>query len=541
MSGSRTWQALAACLLIALVYWAYWTLFPAMTAGSVGNDVLFLADGARRLAAGQIPHVDFSLPTGLLPYLNYLWAGQAFPYFPAYMGAHLIGFLWLVPLLTLAMAQMPHRWMALALAVLVAIAALLPFNITRNEPYGIAFFASYNRLGTALSMVWLAWLFRAGRQPTWLNAIIIAYALTLAFFVKIVLTGVILAPLAVLAVSNRSWRWPAFAGLALSGLCLLGLNLSGDWVGAYLADIRSMSRVNVGAAPYFLVSFLFKTLLLQMLVAALILWLLAERWREDGWKQVGPPLAMLAAVAALSFSESQATGGLEFSAALGLLFAPGLIGKPAKLPRACLLTAAISLTAGPLLIGAFENMTALLVKRQGQTIAVSWVSRYLPHTTVPEPMLRKATATATLWERGGETLAALEAAGPDVINRSAPDLYLSQWAGVDRALAWIDEDERKALGAVATLANVDLFGLALDAKPAKGLKIVHDIGRTIRPLGTGEARAYLAGADTVFQPRCLIDEAPGSELMSGWFTQVLEDDFSGQVLTPCWTMYRRKR
>lgn len=480
-----------------------------MTVGNVGNDALFLADGARRLAAGQMPHVDFSLPTGMLPYLNYLWAERAFPYFSAYMGAHFIGFLWLMPLLAIAMAQMPERMMALALAGLVAIAALLPFNTTRDEAYGIALFASYNRLGTALAMVWLAWLFRAERQPAWLRAAIIAYALLLAFFLKIVLVGVILAPLAVLAISSRSWRWPALAGLALAGFAMLVLELSGGWISAYLADIRGMSRINAGSAPYFLASFLFKTLAPQVLAAILILWLLAERWREDGWRRIAQPLAMLAAVGALSFAESQATGGLEFAGALGLFFAPGLAGKPAVLPRAGVLAAAIGLIAGPLVTGAFENTMAVLLKRQGATVEVPWVLRYLPHTVVPEPMLRRALATATLWQRGGETLTALDTAGPDTINPPALDLYLTQWATVDTAIAQIGPEDRAALGAVATLANVDLFGLALDAAPAKGMKIVHDVGRTIRPLDAEQARAYLASANTVFRPTCIIDEAPG--------------------------------
>jgi hypothetical protein len=61
-----------------------------------------------------------------------------------------------VPILAAAMARMPNRTMALA--VLVSIAALLPFNVGGGNGYGIALYASYNRLGTALTLAVLALL-----------------------------------------------------------------------------------------------------------------------------------------------------------------------------------------------------------------------------------------------------------------------------------------------------------------------------------------------------------------------------------------------
>jgi hypothetical protein len=539
-------EALAICIAIALAFWGYWTLFPDLTAGAVGNDALFLADGARRLAAGQVPHVDFSSPTGVLPYLTFFWAERAFPQFSAYIGAHLIGFLLLAPILAAAMTRMPNRAMALALAMLVSIAALLPFNVGGGDGYGIALYASYNRLGTALTLAYLAWLFRADSRPGWRGGVLVAYALLLAFFLKIVLVGVILAPMAVLALLNRHWRLPALIGLALTSAVLLTVELSGGWVSAYIADIRAMSAINARKAPYFLASFLFKTFVMQVLTGTLMLWLLIERWQAAGHGKplvalvaIAQPLAMLAAVGALSFAESQATGGLEFAGALGLLFAPGLLGTPAQLRRVSIMAAAAGLIAGPLVVGAFQNSMAVLLKRQGATVAVDRASRYLPHMVVPEPMLRKALADAALWEHGGEIRDMLEAAGADTVNRSAPDLYLLQWATVDTAIVQLTEQERAKLGAVATLGNVDLFGLALGAEPVRGIKIVHDIGRTILPLDAAQARRYLAGADTVFRPTCIIGEAPGFERMSGWFVDVLRAEFSERRLTPCWTMHRR--
>jgi len=293
----------------------------------------------------------------------------------------------------------------------------------------------------------------------------------------------------------------------------------------------------------FFASFIFRTFVLQIFVVTLILWLLYVRWQgspaRDRFANIAQPLAMLAAVGALTFAESQSTGGLEFAGALGLLFAPGLIGRSLKRPRLAILAATAGLIAGPLVIGGFENTVALLLDRQGKPVPAAWVSRYLPQTLVPEPMLRKAAAIASLWERDDSTRTVLQDAGTDIVDRSALDLYLAQWLTVDHAIEEISTDELGDLGAVATLANVDLFGLALGAEPTKGIKVVHDVGRTIQPLDAEQASAYIAAAETVFEPTCLIDEAPGSEPMAAWFADVLQTEFSARVLTPCWTMHRR--
>lgn len=541
--------ATAICCAISLAFWGYCSLLPSFTIGNVGNDTLFLADGARRLAWGQVPHLDFSIPTGILPYVTYLLAEQAFPQFSAYLGSHLLGFVLLLPILIPAMAQMPRRSMALALAIVVGIAALLPFNIGGSDEggYGVALYASYNRLGAAFSLAYLAWLFRAGTRPAWQDGLLVAYALLVAMSLKIVLIVVVIAPLLVLAVLNKNWRSRALIGAGVTAVTLLALQVSTGWVGYYVADIRAMSAVNASRAVYFFFSFIFKTLAMQVLAGALLLWVLFDKLQglgglplQERAKSLAQPLAMIAAVGALIFSESQATGGLEFTAALGLLFAPGLVSSSARWQKTSLITLLIALIAGPLLIGAFEKSTAILLRREGPAVEASWVSRFLPHTVVPEVMLRRASATANLWQAGGASGAQLEAAAPDIVDRSAPDLYLTQWATVDLAIAALDANARSQLGVVITLSNVDFFGLALEAEPAKGTKIVHDVGRTIRPLSTEEARVYLSSADTVFAPTCAINEAPGNEPMSLWFTHILKAEFVSEFLTPCWTVYRRQ-
>ncbi|MDR4305533.1 hypothetical protein IHQ68_02705 [Chelatococcus sambhunathii] len=552
IAGSRMSEAVLLVILTVALYAAVWTIWPTLTAGSGGNDALFLADGARRIALGQLPHRDFSLPTGVEPYLGYLAGGWLLPAAPAYIGAHLVGFLLIAPLVIAAGATFERRIELWIFLLVVALAALFPFNTTQPNFYGISFIASYNRLASAFSIAALAWIFRSSETGgACVKGVLLAYALLFAFFLKIVLVGVALAPALVLALCNPVWRRAVLIGAGLSIGALAGVEAaSGGLVSGYIADIRAMSAINSASAPYFFASFIFRTFALQCVLAALIAWRLLDvvgEIRRSGaaltsrgaCAALSVPLAMAAAFAALVFSESQGTEGLEFSSAAGLVFAPALGGRRPGGLRMAVLVAAATLSAGALAINAFENGTAVLLKRKGPAAPVVWVERFLPHTAVPAAMLGRAEATAAIWTQGAGLLKDLSGDGRDQINRSDVELYLAQWKIVDDAIRAIGTDAA-SLGPVVTLANVDLFGLALGAEPAKGVKIVHDVGRTIAPLGFDQARAYLAGARTVFAPTCAMAEAPGPELMSRWFAEALAADFTPRRLNPCWTMHVRK-
>lgn len=549
-SPGRALEALALSAAIALAYLAYWSLWPTLAAGVIGNDALFLADGARRIAAGQFPHRDFALPTGVLPYLTYALAERWLAGLPPYIGSHLVGFVLLVPLLVAAASRLRSLAASFVLVALVAMAALLPFNTLAGSPYAVSFHASYNRLGAALSLVYLAWLFRAQPPRAWRDGLVLAYAALFAGALKIVYVGVVLGPVAVLVLLDRRWRAPAFvAALAMAGV-LAVVQAATGLVTAYGADLARMASVNAGRAVYFIASFVFKTLLLLGLLGALVAAVLADALRlcrqghrAGDWKAplvvLAPPLAMLAAIGALIVAESQATSGLGLLGALGLLFAPGIVGAPPGRLRPAAAIALASVIGANLAVTDLQAAMSIWLGRTGPTSKVAFVERYLPHTVVPETLLRKGEATAALWTASAETMRALEVAGHELVDRSDADLYIAQWKTVDDALVQLGRSGAGDLGAVVTLANVDLFGLALRAKPAKGVALVHDVGRTIRPLTSGEAAAYLAGADTVFEPTCSLVEAPGAERLSPWFDRALTASFRPQVLTPCWSMHRR--
>ncbi|RXF74429.1 hypothetical protein [Hansschlegelia zhihuaiae] len=546
LEGRVVMTALA-CLGVAASYLLYWTLFPELQAGAIGNDALFLADGARRIAAGATPHADFSLPTGAEPFLGYYLAERFLPQISPFIGSQLFGFALLVPLLIAAASQLPSRLAAVALIALASAAALLPFNLLPTAFYGISFHASYNRLGTAFAIIYLAWVFRAGTRPAWVDGLLIGYALLFAFFLKIVFFGLVFAPLIVLVGLDARFRRMALIGVAAFVLVLVAVEAATGMVGAYLADIRAMSRVNGGRAPYLAASFVFRNLVELALVAAAIALLVWDRllaFRQSGGpffdraRPVAIPVALAAALGALVFAESQATGGLEATGALGLLFAPGLFRPARTAPlSAPVATAAVTLAGGVYVATVVATAGGVLLKRQGPTAAEPWTARFMPHLVVPEDLRRESEALEKLWTNGREAVSALGPNQDSILQGFRLTQYLAVWRTVDAAIARLGGE--RDLGGVMTLTNVDLFGLALGAKPVEGAKVVHDVGRTITPLTPQQASDYLADADTVFEPTCRLAEAPVTSI-APWFTSTLAAEFTVRELTPCWTMHRRK-
>ncbi|ARQ01256.1 hypothetical protein [Pseudorhodoplanes sinuspersici] len=548
-TGSRILAAFLLILFIAAVYAGVWFMFPHLTAGAGGNDALFLADGARRIAAGQLPHIDFSLPTGALPYFSYFLSEKLFPQIPAYIGSHLFGFLLLSPLLAAACAQIPNRIAGAALVAAVAIATLLPFNTNVNEMCGNAFYASYNRFGAAFTLVSLAWFFRASSTRVWLNTVIIAALLLIAIFSKFVYLGVILGPLIVYSLFDARWRKAALISIAITALILIVVQLSTGILGGYLADIRAMAAVNRGRVLYFLASFVYKSFFELLLLGGLILALLLERWtlatRATGnWfarlSIIRQPVAMAAAIGAIIVAESQSTNGHEMVGALGLLFAPGLFGKPFNTTRLVLLVTAATLIGGNLAIGAFEKGMCNLVNRLGAPQHVAWTDPFMPHLVVPEPMVETALSRVALWTESAATMRALEDKGHSYLNPADAELYLAQWKTVDDAIKILKDRGITDLGRVMTVAFADMFGVALKAPPPKGTKIVLDPIRTVSPMTDDEAKAYLSNVDTVFVPACALNKTSATEPAALWFGATLKQQFTEQPLTPCWAMYRRK-
>jgi hypothetical protein len=542
------WLVPLVVLVIAGLAIVGWTLVPAIAVGDAANDALFLADGARRMASGQWPHIDFSLPTGALPYALY-WAAQAWlPGVPAFMGMQILGFLVVSPFLILSTANMPSLWARVALTLIVAVTAILPFNVTANGLCTPDLFASYNRLGAAFSLAFLPWIFRTreGQGIAGPVAVIVA-AVLVAISIKVVYAGVVLAPLGVLFLLDRRWRIIALTALVGVVAVLGTVELTTGLVRGYVHDILSMSAVNGPFAKYFLGSFVYKHFFTIGLSIALVAWLM---WEANDRVPVGTgllfrlqslavPLAMGAAVFAVVVSESQSTGGMAMTAALSLLFAPGLLtARSQSQTRLILVTGVAVAIGGPLLVTAAQRSYCSLSARNGENIATDWSRSFLPYAVVPAEAARIAEANAQIWETADEASQQLY---DDLMEPIEHLRYLTEWKTAYDAITVLRERGLDSdLGKTTTISFVDLFGTALQTDMPKGVKVVPVIERTIAELSDAEASAYLADADTVFQPTCGVTKARPGFRLDTWFLPTLEREFSATPLTNCWTMYRRK-
>lgn len=426
--------------------------------------------------------------------------------------------------------------------------ALLPFNELPTVFYGLSFHASYNRLGSAFALVYLAWIFRAASRPSFVNGLLLGYALLFAAFLKIVFVGVVLAPFVALAVFDGGLRRAGVVAAVVVTLALAALQAVTGLPSAYLADLQAMSAVNAGRAPYLAASFVFRNFIELGLVAAALGFASARRVPVvlsgrasalDRLRPLAEPTALFAALGALVLAESQATGGLEATSALGLLFAPLLAERASRVSlRLVPVTAAFALIGGGLAVTAFENVGGILLKRKGPVEELGWASRFMPRIVVPREMREEAEALDVVSEAMHDAAREVASSQEKLVSNFTLTGYLATWRSVDLALAKLGE--ARDLGTVMTLSGVDLFGLALKAQPTPGLKVVHDVGRTIGPLTDDQARAYLALAQTVFEPTCKLVEAPKVSI-APWFSSALKAEFTARELTPCWTMHRRKQ
>lgn len=542
--------ALASCTLVAFAYGAFWLLSPTMSLGTGGNDVLFIADGARRIAAGQWPHVDFPLPVGSLPYFAYHWAERFLPQMPAYLGMHLFVFILCVPLVAAA-ARSLSAPAVLFVVTVAALAALAPFNLTPTDPAAIAFHGAYNRFAAAVAFLWLVWLFGGKPGSATDDGLIVAYTAGLLLSLKFVFLGVMIGPLVVLSLVDGHRRRTALIGLAILSVAIVALDAATGMARGYLADVRGLAAVNGGGIAYFIGSFLFRNLLPFGLLVALIalplaaLRVEARRVRSRGdvlalCRHAAEPVAALAGLLGVVVGDSQSTGGLELVPALGLLFAPSLTAEP-RTPLRLALAAAIAMAlGGALASNAFRKSVTVALHRQGPVAPVAWVDRFLGHMAIPAEMRQRGEDLAQLWTDASTDLRRLETAGRTYVPVDY-DRYLPQWKTVDDAIRVIPNAARSRLGVVTTLTMTELFGIALAAPPAAGHHLALDAGRIVARFTPTQADAYLTGTDTVFEPTCAIADGLPDKSVASWFSATLAREFVSEPLTPCWTMHRRLR
>ncbi|MEL6644302.1 MAG: hypothetical protein AAFQ79_10235 [Pseudomonadota bacterium] len=250
---SRANPGRLALFLCAVLIFA---LGPAILKGGVfltayEGDALHVSDIVMRMAAGQLPHLDFETPLGLLSFAPIaVFVGQGQSLGLSYLYAQALAGLVALPLIYWCVGtRLP--WVA---AYLLGAAALLVITSlsygVSNPPVTIAM--HYNRWGWGLlfAAALLICLPAQDRPRPRVDGWVLGLILSLLALVKATYF-VVLAPLAVIAFLMRGQR-DAIVVMLLTGLVVMGVTtvFTGPtfWV-AYVRDLLSVSSSDVRQYP----------------------------------------------------------------------------------------------------------------------------------------------------------------------------------------------------------------------------------------------------------------------------------------------------
>lgn len=543
-SHASAYGVRAACLIVgALAALTAACTLKVIPYGRAIWDFLFVLDGAYRISLGQMPHVDFSSPIGSLTLYLTLTAQNLFPGGNAFVGLHVLMWLLLLP----PMAALARRFNSSAAFFaafgLFALIVLLPMTLDSTHLSEISYFASYNRFATGLLFLAGLWFVLPKSRHDWL---LLAYVLLLLFFLKITAAAVAVGLLLAAVVLGRcSLRCAAWA-LAAFAVALLAIQAVTGLVSAYLADIAAMSGLNKGGAVYALAFAGFRNWLALAITGGLAIATLVAAPRAGNHARLRPVAVLrtffnreayavdtVLLVAAALFAESQNTGGLGLIAAAAVLFHPAAWG-PRRIAPALLLAA----ICFPLIdIAVKRSFTA--VTRERDAAPVQALAEMIPGTRVPLATGEGARLFARIAQEWLPLARQVDAAGffltPDPTT-NAPAVQLA-WAtsAVEAAHVFEQRGYRSRATSYATLAFADPFARLLHLSPAKGTRLVMDVGRTIPAFSPDQARTYLAAADGAFLGTC--DMA--RDKIRPVFEPILRKDFERLPLTPCWDFYVR--
>jgi hypothetical protein len=541
--------AAAAAFLLAGV--AFSRALGFLPAGLYSTDYIFLAEGARRIALGQIPHVDYSAPVGPLMFALTALARRLPLLGPDFFALHAL--MWAVvavPAVDIALRLRSHAAALTCLAV-AALTTLSPFNVEEmTGACDVNYNGIYNRHGAALLFVTFVAGFAPPRSPL-RDGALFAWLLAAMVLTKVTYGIAGLAFLAVACVFSASRLRALLAAAAILVAAAAMLEISTGMVSGYGRDLIAMGRLNSGRILDFLRGAFWSGTLIILTGLALAVALAAAPLRAalaglrggagaDAIRPLEVPALAAACLALTVWTESQSTGGAGLVGLAALAFAPGLTVGTWAPARVGLATGVVLLTMGWLADQVLRRGWCL-VAQAPEYRAHAAVEALAPGMRAPPGRLVAADLTARLWRDHRAFAAEAYGKGFDFhlesygvpISFIAGAMLAHEAAERFRALG-LDRGVRHAM----TLGFVDEFTPLLGLPPPPGTKIALDPFRTIGELSKDEATAYLAPIDAAFERTCA---APlFSVQIAGFFRLALEDAFEPGVLTPCWTVHLRR-
>jgi hypothetical protein len=489
------------------------------------HDVYLFVDVAHRINQGQVPHIDFFIPIGFLPFYLHDILQLTFPSAQPVLAVQYGILLILVPLALWLGIDLERQSRRIAIAVLLPLAALalLPFNIIDFYPApGIDGYGIYNRQAGLMLYVLVAALALA--RSRWLKLVVAAVVLNALVYIKIT-AGLAAFAFVVIGVVNGRLGWrDGLAALASLVVLTIALQLTTGLPRAYIGDLTGLVEDNTDTLFVRLLTFvslkfdvlagvavvgLFALWCDRMRLVSALGWLTGGRpWFAIGWI-VSHPVALLGALTAVATGyETQNTGSNEFvylwPAMFGLMNA--LMPRMMESQRLALVVLACFAMA--------PSLTKVLHKA-ARTAAVA--PGYVPVTaelrgplamTLTKPVhSERAEVMARHYAEQRQAWTALAEAGqiPSEIHYSEPDyqtFYVRSVAEAVGAVRALEARTGTRFTSTYVLDFVDPVTAQLGRKPPRFVSVANDPDRTFPVRIRERVAAELATVDALLLPRC---------------------------------------
>ena len=488
-------------------------------------DFVYNLSGAWHLWNGQVEHVDFHDPLGLLSFLPTLAGFELVGLTPdAFLvGACLVALVAFVSAILAAMRRLPLV-PAVLFVVFVCLLALRPANVGESLT-SYTFAMSYNRYGWSLLAVLTLILFlppRDGRRLDLLDTAVAGLLLVTFFYLKITYfaAGIALVALAAI-VSPHVRRRPAVPAIMVA---LILLNAVAPWNHAYLADILDAVRAGaIRSKLTFHVNNFFTNGEGSAAYVAAVLFSAWLCWR--GLASIRLPIAVagILAVALFVLSQNHQTHGLPAAIVIAFLLYDHLSRRGDALA-----SAAPVLMIFPLFV-----------------VSASAVSIWAYHTRAEDSSDLQIVARTNLEglavpiDRSG-LLDAFASGKPShaLLNWSRalqPHVELTATEYVDTIMEAADllADGKRRPGGIVVLDQVNPFPFMLGWVPPRGGNLWSATGAPLRP-----ASEVFADADYVLIPKFSTDAA-WTERAARAYTDHLSKHYPKVEDTRSWSLLSR--
>lgn len=529
----------------------------ALPVSSYHYDIFMYMDAEHRIRSGQVPHLDFFSPFGLLSLYGYAWAKATFPGAEPVLAAQYA----IVPLAAFLLAwalasAKPPKWAAIVIWVFFVALALVPANF--NRPWGTSggdAFGIYNRQAGLLLYVLVTALWWPASK--WTVTVIAVLLLLVLFALKITAFAAGLILVIGAALAARLDRRGILAGAVAVGVLV---SVSLPVLHAYLNDIATMGKVaqqfaqlqlhrlittlveNIG--PVFLLLGVTATLLLGQFAAVRGQKFFVVRGGTWQFAQAivrGPavPFAVLSLLGLLV--ESQNTGSQALAFLLPAVLRMENLDEHLKLPapmRSSLLfcVAGFCVLVGVNLVLGYGALATAQLSQHPITELQNWDMRLVGR----EADIRKARDMLILQGENPayeERAAQLDVEMADSASPRTMIAYLLSLADAANSIRALQAaGERIEL--LATLDYVNPMPSLLGTPPIEGLPIVFAPDRTTSGPLRAQLRQQLLTADALLAPQCTV--FPYSRDALETVASQL-GDWRRLQLTPCWKIFLHDR